>query len=79
MAIILKMLFNPLIILLDDVDFHHVSSTLCFDDDDGGTSRSGKESTVELFLDELAELELAKVAPELEIIDHNAEYDDQRS
>ena len=79
MAIILKMLFNPLIILLDDVDFHHVSSMLSFDDDDGGTSRSGKESTVELFLDELAELELAKVAPELEIIDHNAEYDDRRS
>ena len=79
MAIILKMLFNPLIILLDDVDFHRVSSTLCFDDDDGGTSRSGKESTVELFLDEFAELELAKVAPELKIIDHNAEYDDQRS
>ena len=79
MEIILKMLFNPLIILLDDVDFHHVSSTLSFDDDDGGTSRSGKESTVELFLDELAELEPAKVAPELEIIDHNAEYDDRRS
>ena len=32
------------------------------------TSRSGKESTVELFLDELAELEPAKVAPELKII-----------
>ena len=32
------------------------------------TSRSGKESTVELFLDELAELEPAKVAPELRII-----------
>ena len=33
------------------------------------TSRSGKESTVEFFLDELAELELARVAPELKIID----------
>ena len=31
------------------------------------TSRSWKESTVELFLDELAELDPAKVAPELKI------------
>ena len=38
------------------------------------TSRSGKESTVEFFLDELAEVEPAKVAPELLSI--NSDNDD---
>ena len=38
------------------------------------TSRSGKESAVEFFLDELAEVEPAKVAPEL--LSSNSDDDD---
>ena len=38
------------------------------------TSRSGKESVVEFFLDELAEVEPAKVAPEL--LSSNSDDDD---
>ena len=41
------------------------------------TSRSGKESAVEFFLDELAEVEPAKVAPELLSI--NSDDDDNDS
>ena len=52
------------------------------------TSRSGKESTEEFFLDELAEVEPAKVAPELlsinsdndddsDDLDYGEDYDDK--
>ena len=40
------------------------------------TSRSGKESAVEFFLDELAEVEPAKVAPELLSINSDDDDDD---
>ena len=61
---------QPLILVIMTVlIFIKISSPLSFDDDDdGGTSRSWKESTVELFLEEVAELEPAKVAPELNML-----------
>ena len=68
MAIILKMPIFLKMLIMTVLIFIRISSPLSFDDDDGGTSRSWKESTVELFLEEVAELEPAKVAPELKML-----------